>query len=87
MTECPYPKGDSRRILLLLTTLADALDVGMSAFQLEMATGINRGQIPAMIDKANQQWHTVVQKKGANFVIRSWGPALKATGVKKVLDL
>ncbi len=83
MEECPYPKGDIRRTLLVLAAI-DGRD-GQTVSAVEEITGVNKGQVPAIIDKAREQFGMRIDKVGPRYVIRSWGDVLKQHGVKKLL--
>jgi hypothetical protein len=82
--ECPYPKGDIRRLFLVLAAI-DALEGEATLLRIVEATGINKGQIADMVEKARNQLGVRIDKTGPVYRIRAWGKLINRDGVRGLL--
>lgn len=77
-----YPKGDLRRMLVVL----GAIDAGhCTLVQIVAATGLDKKSITSLIVQAGEEACVVISKTGATYSIEAWGPVLKRGGAKKAL--
>lgn len=77
-----WPKGDLRRMLVVLVAIDRASDRG-GASLLEMVeqTGMDKRTITHQMEAAVAQAGVILQKTGARWRIASWGPMLHRQGV------
>lgn len=84
MTEKPpYPKGDLRRMLMVLGALQEA--GGATITQIVKRTGLDKKTVSDLIVKAQEQAGVQVLKEGSRYSIESLGPVFKASGCKLAL--
>lgn len=78
-----YKKGDVRRLFVV----ASAIDELGSPTLVELTafTKHNKGTIQKDIEKLREQLGVVIDKRGPQYTLISWGEKLKAKGVKKDL--
>jgi len=78
-----YPKGDARRLFILLAAIAE---LGRpTIWTIAKRTGLNKGTIDTDVAKLNEQFGVEISKDDAVFTINSWGDLLNETAVKKHL--
>lgn len=78
-----YPKGDLRRMLLVLGAL-DAVP-GATLVQLAGNTGLDKKTITSLIRQAGEQAGVKISKDGPAYRLEDWGPVLKKSGAKMAL--
>ncbi len=78
-----YPKGDLRRMLLVLGALDAA--PGATLVQLTAATGLDKKTITSLIRQAGEQAGVKVSKVGPAYRLEEWGPVLKKSGARMAL--
>lgn len=78
-----YPKGDLRRMLLVL----GAIDATPDATLVKIAarTGLDKKTISNLIHSAAEQAHVSIEKRGAVYTVTAWGPVIKKSGAKMAL--
>lgn len=81
--ELPYPKGDLRRMLMVLGAIQEA--GGATLVQLVKRTGLDKKTVSDLIVKAQEQAGVHVLKEGSKYSIESLGPVFKASGCKLAL--
>ncbi|MFA5627452.1 MAG: helix-turn-helix domain-containing protein [Thiohalomonadaceae bacterium] len=84
MTELiSYPKGDLRRMLLVL----GAIDAIPDATLVKIAarTGLDKKTVSNLIQQAVEQARVVIEKYGPVYAITDWGPVIKKAGTKMAL--
>ena len=81
MIECKFPRGDVRRLLLVLAAI-DALGDQATIVQISETTGINKGQIATMVEQAREQLGMHIDKAGPVYRIRRWGKLVNPDGVR-----
>lgn len=69
MIECKYPRGDVRRLLVVLAAV-DALGDDATIVQISGTTGVNKGQIATVIDQSREQLGMHIDKAGPVYRIR-----------------
>ena len=77
-----FPKGDLRRMLAVLDALGDE---PATIVHLAGRTGLSRKTVGDLLDQARDQAGAEIVKHGPVFQLIDWGPALKKTGVRKLL--
>lgn len=78
-----YPKGDLRRMLVVLGALNEAGTATL--VQIVARTGLDNKTVSDLIVKAQLQAGVVVEKSGANYRIIALGPVFKKTGLHLAL--
>jgi hypothetical protein len=78
-----YPKGDLRRMLVVLGAIQEA--EGATLVQIVARTGLDKKTVSDLIVKAQEQASVRVTKVGAKYSIEELGPVLKGGGCKKAL--
>lgn len=78
-----YPKGDLRRMLLVL----GAIDTVPQAtlVKVAMRTGLDKKTVSSLIRQALEQAHVSIEKTGPIYTIVSWGPVIKKGGARMAL--
>ena len=77
-----YPKGDLRRMLVVLGAIDDGDN---TLVRIVARTGLDKKTITSLIDQARDQAVVGLSKTGAVYTIEAWGPVLKKDGAKKAL--
>jgi hypothetical protein len=78
-----YPKGDLRRMLAVLAAI-DSLE-SATLVKLAERTGIDKKTVTNLIDQARTQAGVLIEKNGAVYSIREWGPVIKKNGARMCL--
>lgn len=78
-----YPKGDARRLFVVLAAIEQLERPTITT--VAAYTGHNKGTIDADVAKLREQYGLEIERKGAVFVVRSWGEVLKKNAVKRYL--
>lgn len=78
-----YPKGDLRRMLVVLGAIQEA--GGATLVQIVARTGLDNKTVSDLITKAQEQAAVRISKVGAKYSIEELGPVFKASGCKKAL--
>jgi hypothetical protein len=78
-----YPKGDLRRMLAVLAAI-DSLE-SATLVKLAERTGIDKKTVTNLIDQACTQAGVLIEKNGAVYSIREWGPVIKKNGARMCL--
>ena len=81
MIECPFPRGDVRRLFIVLAAI-DALGDEATIVQISENTGVNKGQIATVIEQAREQLGMHIDKAGPVYRIRRWGKLVNPDGVR-----
>lgn len=78
-----YPKGDLRRMLLVL----GVIDTTQEATLVKIAarSGLDKKTVSNLIHHAAEQAHVSIEKSGPVYAITSWGPIIKRTGARMAL--
>lgn len=74
-----YPKGDLRRMLMVLGAIDEAGEATL--VQIATRTGLDNKTVSDLIAKAQEQAGVVIAKTGAKYSITDFGPVLKKKGV------
>jgi len=74
-----YPKGDLRRMLMVLGALVEAKSA--TIVQIAARTGLDKKTVSDLIGKAVTQASVEIEKTGAKYRIMNLGPVFKKTGV------
>ena len=74
-----YPKGDLRRMLMVLGAIVEAK--GATIVQLAARTGLDKKTVSDLIGKAVEQAGVEIEKTGAKYRITNLGPVFKKAGV------
>lgn len=74
-----YPKGDLRRMLIVLGAIAEAGEA--SLVQIAARTGLDNKTVSDLIAKAQEQAGVEIVKSGAKYTITDFGPVFKKSGV------
>ncbi|SEI14337.1 hypothetical protein [Paraburkholderia hospita] len=80
-----YPKGDARRLFVVLAAI-DSLEratLTTLAAYTGHNKGHNKGTIDADVAKLCEQYDVDIERNGPVFFIRAWGDLLKKSGVRK----
>lgn len=80
-----YPKGDARRLFVLLAAIEKLSRPTLIA--LANYTGHNKGTIDADVAKLCEQYGVKIERDGPVFQIVDWGDILKQSGVKNSLQV
>lgn len=77
-----YPKGDLRRMLLVL----GVIDATTEATLVKIAakSGLDK-TVSNLIHHAAEQAHVSIEKSGPVYTIASWGPIIKKSGARMAL--
>jgi hypothetical protein len=78
-----YPKGDTRRMFVLLAAIDELPAPNLK--NLENYIGSNRSTILSDIEKVQTQLGVKIGRHNYNYFIIDWGETLKKAGVKKHL--
>lgn len=78
-----YPKGDLRRMLLVLGAIDAMPDATL--VKIVARTGLDKKTVSNLIQHAAEQAHVCIVKKGPVYAITEWGPVIKKTGAKLAL--
>ncbi|MBP8275330.1 MAG: hypothetical protein KAX55_00355 [Propionivibrio sp.] len=82
-SKVPYPKGDLRRMLVVLAAMD--LPQGASLVQIAERTGLDKKSVTRLIEQAREQAGVVILKRAAVYYVESWGPVVKKAGAKLAL--
>jgi hypothetical protein len=80
----PYPKGDLRRMLVVLGAIQEAGDATL--VQIVARTGLDKKTVSDLIGKAQEQAGVKIDKTGASYSITELGQVFKSVGVKLALQ-
>lgn len=80
-----YLKGDLRRMLCVLAAI-DLLGERAGLHKISMIAKLDRRTTQTQINQACEQAGVVIDKSEAGYRIVDWGPIIKASGARKVLD-
>ena len=79
-----FPKGDSRRYLLVLAAI-DAMKKGEATMhRVSTALGCTRAEAGRAVDVAQEQFGVRFERDGSAYIISSWG-ALRKAGVVELV--
>lgn len=78
-----YPKGDLRRMLLVLAAIDDL--PGATLVKIAERTGLDKKTVFNLIHQASVQAHVGIIKTGPVYMITDWGPVIKRAGAKLAL--
>jgi hypothetical protein len=78
-----YPKGDLRRMLIVLAAIAETR--GATLVQIAARTGLDKKTVTRMVAQAREQAGVVVRKNAARYTIAAWGPVIRADGARLAL--
>lgn len=81
--DLPYPKGDLRRMLVVLAAI-DSMPVA-TLVKIVARTGLDKKTVFNLIQQAAEQAHVSIQKAGPIYSISDWGPVFKKAGAKMAL--
>jgi hypothetical protein len=79
-----YPRGDVRRLLRLALAMAELDRPTLNALAAE--TGHHKQTILDDVPRLREQLGVLVEKDGAEYRLIEWGPVVKKTGIKKLLQ-
>lgn len=79
-----YPKGDLRRMLVVLAAIA-ALRPRATVLRIAERTGLDRHTVMSLIDQAREQAGVDIAKDGPVYRILSWGAVIRRDGAKAAL--
>ena len=79
-----FPRGDVRRLLRLALAMSELEEPTLNA--LAAKTGHHKQTILDDVFRLRDQLGIQVEKEGAVFVLSDWGPVVKKTGIKKLLE-
>jgi hypothetical protein len=82
-THQKYPKGDLRRMLVVLGAIHEA--DGATLVQIVARTGLDKKTVSDLIAKAQDQAGVQIEKVGAKYNILNIGPVFKLSGCKMAL--
>ncbi len=74
-----YPKGDLRRMLMVLGAIA--AQPGITLVEIEKATGLARKTAFSLIEQAIEQAGVQIEKRGSGYRMRAFGPVFKPAAV------
>ncbi|CAG9235646.1 conserved hypothetical protein [Paraburkholderia tropica] len=80
----PYPKGDLRRMLSVLSAIDSA--AGATVAQVSTVTGLSRQTVTDLIHSAAQQAGVRIRKSGSTYQIVDWGPVIRKAGAVLALS-
>lgn len=81
--QCLYPKGDLRRMLLVLAAIEAA--PGVTVTKIAVQTALARKTVDDLILQAKEQGAVGIRKDGSGFHLDHWGPVFRAEGARRVL--
>jgi len=74
-----YPKGDLRRMLVVLGVIHES---GVATLvQIVARTGLDNKTVSDLIAKSQEQAGVIMEKSGSSYHISSLGPVLKKNGL------
>lgn len=79
-----YPKGDLRRMLVVLAAIAD-LRPHATVVRIALRTGLDRHTVTGLIDQAREQAGVTIEKIGSTYRLTHWGPVIRRDGAKAAL--
>lgn len=79
-----YPKGDLRRMLVVLAAIAE-LRRRATVLRIAERTGLDRHTVMSLIDQAREQAGVDIAKDGPLYRIISWGTVIRRNGAKAAL--
>lgn len=80
-----YPKGDLRRMLLILAVLHQS-ESGVTLVNLANRTGLSKKTVTDLIASAGEQAAVEIEKIGPVYHLKNIGPVFKIDGAKKALQ-
>ncbi|WP_455233206.1 hypothetical protein [Geopseudomonas aromaticivorans] len=83
-SESQFPRGDVRRLLRLALAMAELERPTLNA--LAATTGHHKQTILDDVSRLREQLGIIVGKEGPVFVLEDWGPVVKKSGIRKLLD-
>ncbi len=83
MTKLSYPKGDLRRMLLVLGAIDAMPDATL--VKIVARTGLDKKTVTNLIQHAAEQAHVFIVKSGPVYAITDWGPVIKKSGARMAL--
>lgn len=78
-----YPKGDLRRMLVVLGAIQEAGDATL--VQIVARTGLDKKTVSDLIAKSQEQAGVQIAKVGASYSITELGRVFKSSGIKLAL--
>ncbi|WP_255311601.1 winged helix-turn-helix domain-containing protein [Ectopseudomonas oleovorans] len=79
-----FPRGDVRRLLRLALAMTEVERPTLNALAAE--TGHHKQTILDDVPRLREQLGVLVEKEGAEYRLVDWGPVVKKTGIKKLLQ-
>jgi len=79
-----FPRGDVRRLLRLALAMAELERPTLNALAAE--TGHHKQTILDDVPRLREQLGVIVEKEGSEFRLIDWGPVVKRSGIKKLLN-
>lgn len=79
-----YPRGDVRRLLRLALAMSELERPTLNA--LAAATGHHKQTILDDVHRLRDQLGIKVEKVEAEYRLTDWGPVIKRTGIRKLLN-
>lgn len=79
-----FPRGDVRRLLRLALAMTEVERPTLNALAAE--TGHHKQTILDDMPRLREQLGVQVEKEGAEYRLVGWGPVVKKTGIKKLLQ-
>lgn len=79
-----FPRGDVRRLLRLALAMSELERPTLNALAAE--TGHHKQTILDDVPRLREQLGVQVEKEGSEYRLVEWGPVLKKTGIKKLLN-
>lgn len=79
-----YPRGDVRRLLRLALAMAELERPTLNALAAE--TGHHKQTILDDMPRLCEQLGVRIEKNGSEYRLVDWGPAIKKSGIKKLLQ-
>ncbi|MBI6855943.1 helix-turn-helix domain-containing protein [Pseudomonas cichorii] len=79
-----YPRGDVRRLLRLALSMDELERPTLNALAAE--TGHHKQTILDDVTRLREQLGVEVEKVGSEYRLSDWGPVIKKTGIKRLLQ-
>ena len=79
-----YPKGDLRRMLVVLAAIAE-LRPHATVVRIALRTGLDRRSVMGLITQAREQAGVTIEKNGSVYRITDWGNVIRRDGAKAAL--
>lgn len=79
-----FPRGDVRRLLRLALAMTEVERPTLNALASE--TGHHKQTILDDVLRLREQLGIRIEKEGAEYRLVDWGPVVKKTGIKKLLQ-